>query len=194
MARFGPPLGRQQSRGARCCLRAGHQRGEMLRRRARRAGRVDRGEVGQLLAGGTRGTRPPGTGSRTESDSGTRSWHRVFAALRTRCASTGISRRRFEPTTSKRIELVDVGDGEPTETGSRRIGGLVAEIRLAQAMVDVVRAQRARRSCREIRPRPSRRCSPGWRVPRRGLQALAAVSSAACQSPSSTASRFANHG
>ena len=44
----------------------------------------------------------------------------------------------------QRIELVDAGDGQTAETGRRRIRGLVAEIRLAQAMIDVVRAQRAR--------------------------------------------------
>ena len=44
----------------------------------------------------------------------------------------------------QRIELIDGGDGKPAESGSRRIVGLVAEIQLTQAMIDVGRTQRAR--------------------------------------------------
>jgi hypothetical protein len=43
----------------------------------------------------------------------------------------------------QRIKLVDGGNGKPTESGSRRIVGLVAEIRLTQAVIDVGRTQRA---------------------------------------------------
>jgi hypothetical protein len=41
------------------------------------------------------------------------------------------------------IELVDRGDREPAQAGRGGIGCLVAEIRLAQAVVDVRRAERA---------------------------------------------------
>lgn len=44
------------------------------------------------------------------------------------------------------IELVDGRDGEATQARGRRIGVLVAEIQLAQAMVDVGRAQRTRQA------------------------------------------------
>ena len=48
------------------------------------------------------------------------------------------------------VELVDAGDRQASESGRGRVVGLVAEIRLAQAMVDVARAERARELRREI--------------------------------------------
>ena len=80
---------------------------------------------------------------RSGADSGTPPARRASAALRTRCASIGTSWRRFEPTMSSALERVDLGDPQP-ELGKGRLGLLVAEIALPQAMIDVVAAEAAR--------------------------------------------------
>ena len=62
--------------------------------------------------------------------------------------------RRFTPQVAadhqQGVELVDAGDRQAAEAWRGRIVGLVAEIRLAQAVVDAVRAERARELRGEI--------------------------------------------
>ena len=62
-----------------------------------------------------------------------------FIALRMRAPSSGISLRGLQPTSSDRVRLLDIGNRHRERTRD----GAVGEIELAQAMVDVLAAQRA---------------------------------------------------
>ena len=109
------------------------------------------------------------------------------AALRTRCARIGTSRRRLAPTSSRLCSFSTSAMGMPS-AGKHRIGLLIADITLMQAMIDVVRAEPARDAAQQIQ------LFDGCRAARQHTQAAgalaqsgAAVSSALSQSAATSA-------
>ena len=126
-------------------LRAGYQRGDILRRsRTVEHCRVDGREVRDLS--GRRGFQI--RGHREQVVKARRIQEADLGALLRRLANAMRQHRHFAAQVGthhqQAIELVDVGNGEATEARRGRISCLIAEIRLTQAMIDVARAQRAR--------------------------------------------------
>ena len=116
------------------------------RRRAIEHGRIDGGEIAELLCGARLQI-----GRYREQIVEARRIHEghLGPALR-RLAHAMRQHRRFAAQVrshhEQRVQLVDARDAEPAEARRRRIRGLVAEVRLAQAVIDVVRPQRARQA------------------------------------------------
>jgi hypothetical protein len=126
-------------------LRTGHQCGHVLRRgRAVERSRQDGREIRHLLRRGgfkVRRHREQVVVSRGIQKGDFRAAARGLAhAVRQHRRLTA----QVRPDHEQRVEFVDGGDGEAAEAGRHGVRILVAEVRLAQAMVDVVRTERTR--------------------------------------------------
>ncbi len=178
-------------------LRARDQRRQVLRRgSAVQHRRVDSREIRELL----RGRRLEIGRHREQVVVTRRIQERDFRAALRRLAHAMRQHRRFAAQVradhQQRVELIDVGDREPTQARRRRIGILVADIRLAQAMIDVGRTQRTRQAAQQIEFFDGAELrSPGSRDPApAAFNPFAAVSSATSQLTRFHSPAFAHHG